>query len=131
MDVLRSVIREVKAKHPFHIDAMVILPDHLHAVWTLPVGDADYPTRWMLIKAGFSHNIPKGERRNASRVTKGERGIWQRRYWEHLIRNDGDYERHVDYVHFNPVKHGFVSRASDWSHSSIHRYIAMGVVDAN
>jgi len=85
---------------------MVILPDHLHAVWTLLVGGADYPTRWMLIKAGFSHNVPKGERRNASRVTKGERGIWQRRYWEHLIRNDGDYERHVDYVHFNPVERG-------------------------
>jgi len=131
VDTLRSVMREVKAKHPFHIDAMVILPDHLHAVWTLPVGDADYPTRWMLIKVGFSRNIPKGERRNASRVTKGERGIWQRRHWEHLIRNDGDYERHVDYVYFNPVKHGFVSRASAWPHSSIHRYIAMGVVDAN
>ena len=125
VDVLRSVMREVKAKHPFHIEAMVILPDHLHAVWTLPVGDADYPTRWMLIKAGFSRNIPKGERCNASRVTKGERGIWQRRYWEHLIRNDGDYERHVDYVHFNPRKHGFISRASDWPHSSLHRYITM------
>lgn len=73
VDVLRSVIREVKAKHPFHIDAMVILPDHLHAVWTLPVGDADYPTRWMLIKAGLSHNIPEGERRNASRVTQRDR----------------------------------------------------------
>ena len=111
VDVLRSVIREVKAKHPFHIDAMVILPDHLHAVWTLPVGDADYPIRWMLIKAGFSRNIPKGERRNASRMTKGERGIWQQRYWKHLIRNDGDYERHVDYVHFNPVKRGLFCRS--------------------
>ena len=89
MDTLRAVICEVKAKHPFHIDAMVILPDHLHAVWTLPTVDGDYPTRWMLIKAGFSRRIPKGERRNASRVTKGERATWQRRYWEHLIRDDG------------------------------------------
>ena len=75
VDVLRSVLREVKARHPFHIDAMVILPDHLHAVWTRPVGDCDYPKRWMLIKAGVSRRIPSGERRNQSRLAKGERGI--------------------------------------------------------
>jgi REP element-mobilizing transposase RayT len=88
VDTLRQVVRLVKAKHPFHIDAMVILPDHLHAVWTLPPGDCDYPTRWMLIKASFSRRIPAGERRNKSRMTKGERGIWQRRYWEHVIRDE-------------------------------------------
>ena len=128
VETLRMVIREVKQRHPFHIDAMIILPDHLHAVWTLPVGDHDFATRWMLIKAGFSRRIAAGERRNPSRASKGERGIWQRRYWEHLVRDDGDYARHVDYVHFNPVKHGHVTRAADWPYSSIHRYIASGVI---
>ena len=129
VDVLRAVTREVKSRHPFHIDAMVILPDHLHALWTLPEGDCGYPMRWMLIKAGFSRRIHTGEQRNASRKSKGERGIWQRRYWEHLIRDDDDYERHVDYIHHNPVKHGHVERATDWPHSSIHRYIEAGIVD--
>ena len=96
---LRTEMRDVKQRHPFHIDAMVILPDHLHCVMTLPAGDADYPMRWTLIKAGFSRRIPKTERRNSSRVDKGERGIWQRRYWEHMIRDEHDYARHVDYIH--------------------------------
>ena len=121
-------MRDVKQRHPFHIDAMVILPDHLHCVMTLPAGDADYPMRWTLIKAGFSRRIPKTERRNSSRVDKGERGIWQRRYWEHMIRDEHDYARHVDYIHFNPVKHGYAQRAADWPYSSIHRYIAAGVL---
>ena len=129
VDTLRMVIREVKAHHPFHIDAMVILPDHLHAIWTLPEGDCGYPTRWTLIKAGFSRRIPTEEQRSASRISRGERGIWQRRYWEHLIRDDRDYERHVDYIHYNPVKHGYVDHAVSWPYSSIHRYIATGTVD--
>jgi len=124
IDTLRTAMRDVKQWHPFHIDALVILPDHLHCVWTLPERDADYPLRWALIKAGFSRRIPKTERRNVSRADKGERGIWQRRYWEHMIRGEGDYARHVDYIHYNPVKHGYVPRAADWPYSSIHRYIA-------
>jgi putative transposase len=128
VDVLRSVLREVKVRHPFHINAMVILLDHLHALWTLPMGDCDYPTRWMLIKADFSRRMPTGERRSESRMTKGERGIWQRRYWEHLIRDESDYSKHVDYIHYNPVKHGYVKRASEWPHSSIHRYVRQGVL---
>jgi putative transposase len=131
VDTLREVVRIVKAEHPFHIDAMVILPDHLHAVWTLPVGDCDYPTRWMLIKAGFSRRIPAGERRNKSRMTKGERGIWQRRYWEHVIRDERDYARHVDYVHYNPVKHGYVARVCEWAYSTFHRYVKSGVYPEN
>jgi putative transposase len=126
--MLRTVMHGVKQRHPFHIDAMVILPDHLHCVWTLPEGDADYPLRWTLIKAGFSRRIPKTERRNVSRVDKGERGVWQRRYWEHMIRNERDYARHVDYIHFNPVKHGYVPCAAEWPYSSIHRYIAAGML---
>ena len=83
----------------------------------------------MLIKAGFSRRIAAGERRNASRADKGERGIWQRRYWEHTIRDQQDYARHADYIHYNPVKHGHVTRAADWPHSSIHRYIAAGMIE--
>lgn len=128
VDALRAVMRKVKARHPFYINAMVILPDHLHALWTLPEEDADYPTRWMLIKAGFSRCVPKKERRGNSRIAKGERGIWQRRYWEHWIRDEGDYTKHVDYIHYNPVKHGYVVQTSDWPYSSIHRYIASGMV---
>lgn len=125
---LRDALRIVKQRHPFHIDAMVVLPDHVHAIWTLPPGDIDYPMRWMLIKAGFSRRLPKGERINASRRGKGERGIWQRRYWEHTLRDEEDFRRHVDYIHYNPVKHGYVTRPLDWSHSSIHRYIQSGLV---
>ena len=126
--LLRTVMHGVKQRHPFHVDAMVILPDHLHCVLTLPEGDADYPLRWALIKAGFSRRIPRTERRNSSRLDKGERGIWQRRYWEHMIRDERDYARHVDYIHFNPVKHGYVQRAADWPYSSIHRYITAGIL---
>ena len=128
-DVLRKVIRQVKQNHPFIIDAMVVLPDHLHMLWTLPQGDCDYPTRLMLIKTGFSRLIEKGEYRSASRQAKGERGIWQRRYWEHLIRDERDYANHVDYIHYNPVKHGHVERASTWQYSSIHRYIRAGLME--
>ena len=131
VDSLRLAMREVIARHPFDIDAMVILPDHLHDLWTLPAGDCNYPMRWALIKAGFSRRIPLGERCNPNRISKGERGIWQRRYWEHLIRDEQDYGRHVDYIHYNPVKHGNAVRASDWPYSSIHRYIAAGRLDRN
>jgi putative transposase len=109
---------------------MIVLPDHLHAVWTLPAGDADFANRWMLIKAGFSRQIVPTERRSPSRAAKGERGIWQRRYWEHLIRDEGDFARHVDYIHFNPVKHGLATRAAEWKHSSIHRHIRLGLLCA-
>jgi putative transposase len=127
IDDLRAVVKKVQTAHPFHIDAMVVLPDHLHAIWTLPEGDTDYPKRWSLIKAGFSRRVPTGERRNRSRMTKGERGIWQRRYWEHLIRDDRDFGQHADYIHYNPVKHGYVSRAGDWPYSSFHRYVRVGI----
>ena len=126
VDGLREAIRVVKLRHPFEIVAMVVLPDHLHAVWRLPPGDMDYPKRWALIKAGFSRGIPKDERIRPSRTAKRERGLWQRRYWEHLIRDDLDLQTHVDYIHHNPVKHGYVAQASAWPHSSIHRFIRMG-----
>ena len=105
---------------------MVVLPDHLHAIWRLPEGDANFPLRWSLIKAAFSRAVPKTEVIDLSRKMKRERGIWQRRYWEHQIRNDDDLAKHVAYIHFNPVKHGYVTQAVDWPYSSIHREIAKG-----
>ena len=131
IDVLRAVMRKVKQNHPFTIEAIVVLPDHLHAIWTLPEGNADFAMRWSLIKAGFSRAIAKTERINKSRATKRERGIWQRRYWEHQIRDDADLQNHVDYIHYNPVKHGYVKQACDWRFSSIHAYIRAGKVDVN
>ncbi|MEZ5463699.1 MAG: transposase [Lysobacteraceae bacterium] len=127
VDVLRAAFSTVHSRRPFHINAIVVLPDHLHCIWTLPQGDADYATRWGLIKAKFSRALPAGERINASRQSRGERGIWQRRFWEHQIRDDRDFEQHVDYIHFNPVKHGHVSCVKDWPHSSFHRFVARGI----
>ena len=127
--LLRDVIRTVRLSHPFEIIAMVVMPDHLHAIWRLPEGDANFPMRWSLIKAGFSRALPKNENIGSSRTKKRERGIWQRRYWEHLIRDDVDLDNHVAYIHFNPVKHGYANKASDWAYSSIHRYIKMGWCD--
>jgi len=128
---LREAVRGVRKAHPFGIVAWVVLPDHLHAVWRLPQADSDYSMRWALIKARFSRRIPKGERIHGSRRRKGERGIWQRRYWEHLIRNDVDLQRHVDYAHYNPVKHGYVRRAVEWPFSSFHQHLRAGWVAAD
>jgi putative transposase len=124
---LRAAFRDTRASHPFAIEAIVVLPDHLHAVWTLPEGDADFALRWILIKSAFSRALPGGEQVSRSRVAKGERGIWQRRYWEHTLRNEDDFVRHVDYIHFNPVKHRHVGRAKDWEYSSFHRMVRLGV----
>ena len=124
VELLRDAVRAVKARRPFHIDAWVVLPDHLHAVWTLPEGDADYSGRWRAIKIAFAKSLPKTEYRSDVRLSKGERGIWQRRFWEHTIRDDADYASHVDYVAINPVKHGLVKRVADWPHSSFHRDVA-------
>ena len=131
IDDLRAAIKTVKEKHPFSILAMVVLPEHLHALWRLPPGDADYPLRWSLIKSGFSRWLAKGERVSASRQAKRERGIWQRRYWEHQIRDETDLARHIEYIHYNPVKHGWVTRPVDWPHSTLHGYIERGMVTSD
>ena len=110
---------------------MVVLPDHLHAVWTMPEGDRDFSTRWRLIKSTFSRNLAVGESISASRAAKRERGIWQRRYWEHTIRDERDYAAHIDYCHLNPYKHGLVQRVRDWPYSSFHRYVAQGMYPAD
>ena len=127
IDELRKAFRETRRDHPFTIDAMVILPNHLNTIWTMPEGDANFATRGRLIKSAFSRSLPTGERISDSRVAKGERGIWQRRYWEHTIRDESDFARHIDYVHINPVKHGYVTRVSDWPYSSFHRMVKLGV----
>lgn len=126
--LLRSAFEYVRERHPFSIDAIVILPEHIHAIWTLPEGDSDFSLRWRLIKTTFSRSLPHDEHRSASRVARGERGIWQRRYWEHLIRDDLDFSRHVDYIHINPVKHGWAKQVCDWPHSSFHRYVRLGIL---
>ncbi len=126
IDALREAFRSVRIQRPFRIDAIVILPDHLHCIWTLPPNDADFSTRWRLIKASFARAVAPGERLSSRRQTKHERGIWQRRFWEHAIRDQKDFDTHLDYIHFNPVKHGWVSRVVDWPHSSFHRFVRSG-----
>lgn len=125
--ILRDAVRHVKTKAPFHIDAWVVLPEHMHCMWTLAPGDADYSGRWQAIKMAFSRKIPPGESRSASRAGKRERGIWQRRFWEHTIRDERDYAAHMDYIHFNPVKHGLVAQAADYPYSSFHHAATKGL----
>ena len=127
INILRQVVKQIRLKFPFHIDGWVVLPEHMHCIWTLPEGDDDYATRIRLIKTLFSKQIPKGERQSAVRQKRGERGIWQRRYWEHVIRDDNDYERHMDYLHFNPVKHGHVRQVKDWPYSTFRDLVEQGI----
>jgi len=128
IDVLRTAFRSVRAQHPFHIEAIVILPDHLHCVWMLALGDTDFSTRWSLIKGHFSRAIEKGERISTQSYARlSERGLWQRRFCEHLICDQADFNRHVDYIHWNPVRHGWVRRVSDWPHSSFHAFRRRGI----
>ena len=124
---LRAAVAATRQRYPFTIDAFVVLPDHLHAVWTLPPGDCDFSTRWRLIKSRFAKALPKQERLSAVRAARGERGIWQRRFWEHLIRDETDYARHVEYCYINPLKHGLVTRVRDWPYSSFHRDVRAAV----
>lgn len=124
---LGSSIRQVRAERPFQIHAIVVLPDHLHCILQLPEGDADFSTRWRRIKSVFSRGIAPGERLSRRRIEKAERGIWQRRFWEHSLRSERDFENHVDYIHYNPVKHGHVSNVIDWPYSSFHRYVRAGI----
>ncbi|HEX5127253.1 MAG TPA: transposase [Rhodocyclaceae bacterium] len=127
VDLLRDAVAAAKAKRAFTIDAMVVMPDHVHAIWTLPEDDHDYSGRWRLIKSAFVRGLAKSGVPIA-RNARGEADVWQRRFWEHTIRDDADFERHADYIHFNPVKHGYVSSPADWPHSSIHRYVEQGLL---
>ena len=128
VDVLRQAFRTVKADRPFALDAMVVLPDHLHCLWTLPPGDADFATRWRLIKTWFTKHCDPALRQetNRSRVARREQALWQHRYWEHAIRDESDFSRHLDYIHYNPVRHGHVASAMAWPYSSFRRYVENG-----
>ena len=128
---LREALHRVRRDRPFNMNAMVVLPDHIHALWTLPAGDSDYSTRWQLVKYRFSLVVSSDLSVSASLRRRREKGVWQRRFWEHLIRDEVDLARHLDYIHFNPVKHGLVSRPVDWAFSSFHRFVALGYYDAS
>ena len=118
IDVLRQAYQRVARDYPFQTMAICVLPNHLHALWQLPPNDNAYPLRWSLIKRYFSRELPANEQRSLSKIAKREKGIWQRRYWEHQIRDDDDMQNHINYIHFNPVKHGLVTNAADWPYSS-------------
>ena len=127
---LRSAIMRTRRGLPFVTDAIVVLPDHLHIIVSLPAGDADFPSRLSLIKRRFTAAVLQAGVAVA-RHNNGELILWQRRFWEHTIRDDRDFERHVDYIHFNPVKHGLVGRVRDWPHSSFHQYVRRGLLPAD
>jgi putative transposase len=128
---LREAIMWVREKYPFEIDGWVLLPDHLHTIWTLPAGDADFATRWRLIKTRVTRDCGKLYAQpkflTARRTAKRCGTLWQHRYWEHALRDDADFEHHMDYLHINPVKHGLVQRVCDWPYSSFHRWVKNGV----
>lgn len=128
---LRQSIADTRSTYPFTIDAWVLLPDHMHCIWTLPRGDVAYSKRWGLIKAGTSQRLKEagfllGRQATVSAENKRETGFWQPRFWEHLIQNEGDLQKHLDYTHFNPAKHGLVEQPKDWPFSSFHRYVKEG-----
>ncbi|HRX72343.1 MAG: transposase [Candidatus Competibacteraceae bacterium] len=129
-DLLRAAFRDGRQRWPFRVDALVMLPDHLHAIWTLPPDDADYSKRWGAIKKHFTQSwlaAGGGEQPTTdSRHRYRRRGVWQRRFWEHAIRDQRDFDIHCDYLHYNPVKHGLVARVADWPYSSFHRFVENG-----
>jgi putative transposase len=129
ISALRLAFSRTRKEHPFSVDAIVVMPDHLHIMLTLPQDDADFSTRLSLIKRRFTATVLRfGPVRRRS---NGELALWQRRFWEHTIRDEGDFERHADYIHFNPVKHGFVTSVRDWPYSSFHRYVRLGLLPAD
>jgi putative transposase len=131
IDLLRAAFRYVKERKPYRINVVVIMPDHLHCIWTLPPGDGDFSIRWNLLKGHFSRAMLQGERISSSRSKRRERGLWQRRFWAHLLCDQTDFNNHMDYIHWNPVKHGYVRKVADWPHSSFHRFVEQGVYPMN
>jgi putative transposase len=133
--LLGNAMREVAVELPFETIAVVVLPDHLHTIWTMPPDDDDYSTRWKAIKDHFTATwLASGgaeARISESQRKRGHRGVWQRRFWEHMIRDEDDLEAHCDYIHYNPVKHGYVKNPSDWAYSSFQRFVEKGYYHAN
>ena len=129
VDVLREAVRVTRQEKPFDILAWVTLPDHLHCIWRLPADDKDFPRRWRSIKSKFSRNLP-ARPKTRSQAKRGERGVWQRRFWEHHIRNEEDLSTHIRYCWINPMKHRLVQHPADWPYSSFHRDYQSGQVDS-
>jgi putative transposase len=132
VELLRQAIARIGERHPFEVEAQVVMPDHLHALWRMPEKDADYSTRWRLIKEAFTKACVKRHGRAAidpARAARGEQSLWQRRFWEHLIRDEEDFGAHLDYIHLNPVHHGYVTAPRDWPHSTFARWVARGVYE--
>ncbi len=125
VELLRQAFREVKSTRPFDVTAAVVLPDHLHCLWRLPEGDADFSTRWQMVKADFSRHVPAKIRKN------GAKTVWQPRFFDHYIRDEDDLHKHLDYIHYNPVKHGLAASPGDWPHSSFKRFVAQGHYPSN
>jgi len=129
--ILRRVWKRAQKEHPFVVDAICVLPDHLHCIWTLPEGDAAYSMRWGAIKGLFTKEYLKSGGQsgviNESRKKRGEAAVWQRRFWEHTIRDDEDFANHVDYIYYNPVKHGLVPQVKEWP--SYFKYVREGIYD--
>ncbi len=134
-ECLRNAFRQCMQNYPFQIDAIVVLPDHLHAIWTLPSDDSDYSKRWGIIKKKFTQSWLEqgGSEVNVSKSKQRyrRRGIWQRRFWEHTLSDQVDYNRHFDYLHYNPIKHGMVGHLSEYPYSSFHRYVKLGIYSKN
>jgi len=131
IELLRASVQKVKQRHPFYIHGWVVLPDHLHCVIELPENDTDFSLRWRLIKMEFSKGLPPLEKISPNRHKRGERGIWQRRFWEHLIRDEADYLAHMDYIHINPLKHGLVKCVVDWPYSTFHKLVQQNIYEPN
>ena len=131
IEELRTAVKRTQEQKPFEIDAWVVLPDHMHAIWTLPEEDSDYSGRWRDIKKSFSKSLPKIEYVSSTRTMRDERGIWQRRFWEHTIRDENDFQRHMDYIHYNPVKHRLVETVKEWPYSTFHRHVKQGTYPEN
>ena len=133
--MLGQVLRECRRQWPFNLDGIVLLPDHLHVIWSLPRGDMNYSRRWAWLKSQFTQRwIAAGGQAQSvtsGRHRDGRKGVWQPKFWEHTLQDDEDFERHLNYIHYNPVKHGYVSSPRDWPWSSFHRYVKAGVYDAD
>jgi putative transposase len=127
LEELRAAFGCVKQRHPFEFPAWVMLPDHCHFIMDLPEGDGDFSTRINLIKGAFSRRVPDFAAVPEGRARRRERSVWQRRFWDHMIRDDEDFRRHLDYIHYNPVKHGYVEEPGEWPHSSFLWYVREGV----
>ena len=130
---MRGVFGNVADRLPFQTDAWVILPDHMHVVWTLPEGDSDYSSRWAIVKKELTKHlrslVDTNPASTSSRVRHRDGAVWQRRFWEHQIRDEPDYRTHLDYIHFNPVKHGFAANPKDWQYSSFRKLVALGAYE--